>query len=395
MSCVRWSRALARASRAAICGVGSGGEKASVGARARREFAMTTRGERRDGEDARTSAPSEVNPIVPSDARAKAPSRRRRSSRARSAPVLVRGCRGRRRCVLPTVEWSRITRRPCADSSWQQRRPRTTRRGCAARGGSAARMDPSARAMDTPVDITEEVLASLASPRMAAHLRESLRATGHFAPYGEIRFDGDDTQSSEDEALAAAETEAAEAEEEVLMLRALVRAIAARPPDARANADDDARRDAPDPRVVASSPTEHARVQKLVRELPARAPIPRRRSAERGVAHIREPPRERRRASRAPRAGRVRDSSPPWRRRAAMGPPPPRRPAAATSRAPAAVRAATARAVARALGDAPPTRRCRGGFRRRRVATRGGGRESWRRRRGRRRRRRDRRRRRI
>ena len=105
-------------------------------------------------------------------------------------------------------------------------------------------MDPSARAMDTPVDITEEVLASLASPRMAAHLRESLRATGHFAPYGEIRFDGDDTQSSEDEALAAAETEAAEAEEEVLMLRALVRAIAARPPDARANADDDARRDA-------------------------------------------------------------------------------------------------------------------------------------------------------
>ena len=98
--------------------------------------------------------------------------------------------------------------------------------------------------MDTPVDITEEVLASLASPRMAAHLRESLRATGHFAPYGEIRFDGDDTQSSEDEALAAAETEAAEAEEEVLMLRALVRAIAARPPDARANADDDARRDA-------------------------------------------------------------------------------------------------------------------------------------------------------
>ena len=216
-------------------------------------------------------------------------------------------------------------------------------------------MDPSARAMDTPVDITEEVLASLASPRMAAHLRESLRATGHFAPYGEIRFDGDDTQSSEDEALAAAETEAAEAEEEVLMLRALVRAIAARPPDARANADDDARRDAqtrasshprrPNTRASKSSSGSFPRA----RRFPAAEAL---KGASRTSANHPACADANHPASPlAPDVSAIRPrrgvGAPRW------GPPPPRRPAAATSRAPAAVRAATARAVARALGDAP------------------------------------------
>jgi hypothetical protein len=221
-------------------------------------------------------------------------------------------------------------------------------------------MDPSARAMNPPVDNTEEVLASLASPRMAAHLRESLRATGHFAPYGEIRYDGDDTQSSEDEALAAAEADAADAEEEVLMLRALVRAIAARPPgraraNARANADDDAR---PDARTHASS---HPRRRDTrasgsfprAPRFPAAETRARRDANAPANASANAPANASANASAplAPDVSAVRPrrgvGAPRW------GPPPPRRPAAASARAPAAVRAATARAVASVLGDAP------------------------------------------
>ena len=95
--------ALARASRAAICGVGSGGEEGVGRGASETRVRDDDAGERRDGEDARTSAPSEVNPIVPSDARAK---ERHRDGGAR---------RAREECARPRPRLSGTTTMRFAD----------------------------------------------------------------------------------------------------------------------------------------------------------------------------------------------------------------------------------------------------------------------------------------
>ena len=172
--------------------------------------------------------------------------------------------------------------------------------------GASARA--SAMEAPPPADVAEEVLASLASPGMAGHLRGVLRAEDADAPYGALDLDAPphgalDLDASSDES------------DEALMLAALAGAIARG--DGRAR------------------PSRRPRPRRPLR----RGPRPERSVRHRGLPAVATAPRARPpppgRSPRRARAARARLSAPPW---ATHGP-------ARPSRAPRASR--TTRGTAR------------------------------------------------